>query len=92
MQGYIALAFTTVINLLLWPHLPLRKAAPLIEWKAFLEPTYILFAIGVFLVLFALYFCFFFFFITIFATLVVGLSIEELVNVLVVIYAVGILV
>ncbi|KAF2132479.1 putative monocarboxylate permease, partial [Dothidotthia symphoricarpi CBS 119687] len=87
-QGYIALAFAIVINLLLRPRLPPRKAGPLVEWKAFLEPTYVLFAIGVFLIFWAVYFCFFF--INTYATSTVGLSPEEAVNLLVVINAVGI--
>jgi MCP family monocarboxylic acid transporter-like MFS transporter 3 len=87
-QGYIALAFAIVINLLLRPRLPPRKAGPLVEWKAFLEPTYILFTMGVFLIFWALYFCFFF--INTYGTSVVGLSPEEAVNLLVVINAVGI--
>ncbi|KAI1675625.1 general substrate transporter [Pyrenophora tritici-repentis] len=87
-QGYIALAFAIVINLLLRPRLPPRKAGPLVEWKAFLEPTYILFTIGVFLVFWALYFCFFF--INTYATSVGGMSPGEAANLLVVINAVGI--
>lgn len=87
-QGYIALAFAIIINLLLRPRLPPRKAGPLVEWKAFLEPTYLLFTIGVFLIFFALYFCFFF--INTYATSIVGLSPEKAVNLLVVINAVGI--
>jgi len=87
-QGYIALAFAIIINLLLRPRLPPRKAGPLVEWKAFLEPTYALFTIGVFLIFFAVYFCFFF--INTYATSVAGLSPEKAVNLLVVINAVGI--
>jgi MCP family monocarboxylic acid transporter-like MFS transporter 3 len=87
-QAYIALAFAIVIILLLRPRLPPRKAGPVVEWKAFLEPTYSLFTIGVFLIFWALYFCFFF--INTYATSVVGLSPAEAVNLLVVINAVGI--
>jgi MFS family permease len=87
-QGYIALAFAIIINFLLQPRLPPRKAGPLVEWKAFLEPTYILFTIGVFLIFWTLYFCHFF--INTYATSLVGLSPEEAVNLLVVINAVGI--
>ncbi|ORY02732.1 putative monocarboxylate permease [Clohesyomyces aquaticus] len=87
-QGYIALAFAIAINLLLRPRLPWRKAGPLAEWKAFLEPRYTLFMIGVFLIFWALYFCFFF--TNTYATSIVGLSPEEAVNLLVAINAVGI--
>ncbi|KAI0189898.1 putative monocarboxylate permease [Astrocystis sublimbata] len=87
-QGYIALLFAVVINLLLRPRLPPRKAGPLVEWHAFLEPAYMLFTIGVFLIFWALYFCFFY--INTYATSVIGLSPEAAVNLLVVINAVGI--
>jgi MCP family monocarboxylic acid transporter-like MFS transporter 3 len=87
-QGYIALAFAIAINLLLRPRLPPRTAGPIVEWKAFSEPTYILFTIGVFLIFWALYFCFFF--INTYATTIVGLSPKEAVNLLVIINAVGI--
>jgi MCP family monocarboxylic acid transporter-like MFS transporter 3 len=87
-QDYIALVFAIVINLVLRPRLPPRKAGPLVEWRAFLEPTYLLFTIGVFLIFWALYFCFFF--INTYATTIAGLSPGEAVNLLVVINAVGI--
>nr|POF14360.1 aspyridones efflux protein apdf [Quercus suber] len=87
-QGYIALALAVAIILLLRPRLPPRKTGPLVEWKAFTEPTYVLFTIGVFLIFWAVYFCFFF--INTYATSLVGLSANEAVNLLVVISAVGI--
>jgi MCP family monocarboxylic acid transporter-like MFS transporter 3 len=86
-QGYIALAFAIVINLLLRPRLPPRRTGPLVEWSAFGEPTYMLFTIGVFMLFWALYFCFFF--IQTYAMQVTGLKPEEAVNLLVVINAVG---
>ncbi|KAI1747347.1 putative monocarboxylate permease [Xylaria castorea] len=87
-QGYIALTFAIIINLLLRPRLPPRKSGPLIEWHAFTEPAYLLFTIGVFLIFWALYFCFFY--INTYATSIIGLSPESAVNLLVVINAVGI--
>ncbi|KAI8961930.1 putative monocarboxylate permease [Daldinia sp. FL1419] len=87
-QGYVALAFAIMINLLLRPRLPPRKSGPLVEWSAFLEPVYLLFTIGVFLMFWALYFCFFY--INTYATSIIGLAPEEAVNLLVVITAVGI--
>jgi MCP family monocarboxylic acid transporter-like MFS transporter 3 len=87
-QGYIALAFAIIINLLLRPRLPPRRTGPLVEWSAFGEPTYMLFTIGVFMLFWALYFCFFF--IQTYAMQVAGLEPEEAVNLLVVINAVGI--
>ncbi|KAI1333972.1 putative monocarboxylate permease [Xylariaceae sp. FL0016] len=87
-QGYIALSFAVVINLILRPPLPPRKAGPLVEWHAFLEPAYALFTVGVFLIFWALYFCFFYN--NTYATFVVGLSPQAAVNLLVVISGVGI--
>jgi MCP family monocarboxylic acid transporter-like MFS transporter 3 len=87
-QGCIALAFVIVINILLHPRLPPRKSGPLVEWRAFLEPTYALFTVGMFLIFWALYFCYFY--ITVYATNIIGLSEESGVYLLVVISAVGI--
>ena len=58
--GFVALFFSVIINLLLRPRLPPRKSGPIIEWAAFLEPAYVLFSIGVFLMFWALYFGFFY--------------------------------
>jgi hypothetical protein len=41
--------FAIGINLLLQLRLPLDKAVSFVKWKAWLDPTYILLAIGVFL-------------------------------------------
>lgn len=86
-QGYIALAFAVVITLTLRPRIPPRKTGPIFEWEAFTEPTYTLFAIGVFLIFWAVYFCLFF--INTYASTFVGLSPNEAVNLLVIISAVG---
>ncbi|KAL1964627.1 hypothetical protein VTN77DRAFT_6801 [Rasamsonia byssochlamydoides] len=87
-QGYIALAFAIIINLLLRPRLPPRKSGPLVEWPAFLEPAYSLFTVGMFLIFWALYFCFFY--VNTYATSIIGLSDISAVNLLIVISAVGI--
>ncbi|KAI0154992.1 putative monocarboxylate permease [Xylariaceae sp. FL1272] len=87
-QGYIALVFAIILNLLLRPRLMPRKAGPLVEWHAFLEPAYALFTIGVFLIFWALYFCFFY--INTYATLVIGQSPVAAVYLLIVISGVGI--
>lgn len=87
-QGFIALAFAIIINLLLRPRLPPRKSGPLVEWPAFREPAYSLFTVGMFLIFWALYFCFFY--VNTYATAVIGLSDLSAVNLLVVISAVGI--
>jgi MFS transporter, MCT family, solute carrier family 16 (monocarboxylic acid transporters), member 3 len=58
--GFIALLFAITILILIKPRMPPRRSGPLIEWAAFKEPTYTFFAIGVFLVYWALYFGFFY--------------------------------
>ncbi|OAA36227.1 Major facilitator superfamily domain, general substrate transporter [Cordyceps fumosorosea ARSEF 2679] len=87
-QGYISLVFAVVVVVVFRPRLPPRKAGPIVEWKAFTEPTYVLFTIGVVLIFAAVYFCFFF--INTYATLRVGLSPEAAANLLVIISAIGI--
>jgi len=87
-QGFIALLFAIIINLLLRPRLPPRRSGALVDLEAFREPAYILFTIGVFLIFWGLYFCFFF--INTYATSIIGLNPEQAVNLLVVISAVGI--
>lgn len=42
------------------PRLPPRKSGPLVEWAAFHELPYTLFAIGMFLNFWALYFAFYY--------------------------------
>ena len=59
-SGFIMLLFAIAINLLLRPRLPPRKSGPLIEWDALREPPYVLFAIGMFLIFWAIYFGFFY--------------------------------
>lgn len=86
-QGYIALAFAIIINLLLRPRLPPRRSGPLIEWHAFLELPYVLFTIGMFLIFWALYFCSFY--INTYATSITGMSPESAADLLVIINAVG---
>ncbi|MCJ1281871.1 hypothetical protein MMC26_001194 [Xylographa opegraphella] len=58
--AFVALFFAVIINILLRPRLPPRKAGPIVEWAAFREPSYVLFAIGMFLIFWALYFGFFY--------------------------------
>ena len=59
-QAIIALVFAILINLLLQPRLAPRVSGPLVEWAAFRELPYVLFAIGCFLFFWVLYFCFFY--------------------------------
>jgi MFS transporter, MCT family, solute carrier family 16 (monocarboxylic acid transporters), member 3 len=59
-QAFIALFLAIVALLLLRPQLKPRRAGPMVEWAAFKEPPYVLFASGGFLFFWALYFGFFY--------------------------------
>jgi MFS family permease len=56
----VALVIDVVALLLLKPRLAPRKTGPLVEWGAFKEPPYVLYATGSFLIFWALYFGFFY--------------------------------
>lgn len=58
--GFVALVMTLIANVLLRPYLPPRRNGSLVEWSAFRELPYVLFALGAFLNLYALYFGFFY--------------------------------
>ncbi|MCJ1312421.1 hypothetical protein MMC25_006095 [Agyrium rufum] len=87
-QGLVVLMFAILINLLLRPRAPPRKSRPLVDWQAFREPPYSLFAAGLFLIFWALYFGNYY--INIFATREIGLSDSEATNLLILINVVGI--
>lgn len=59
-MAFVALVICVIANLLLKPYLPPRKSGPLLEWDAFKELPYCLFALGGFLNLYLLYFGFFY--------------------------------
>ncbi|KAM0426463.1 hypothetical protein ACHAPT_008154 [Fusarium lateritium] len=87
-QAFIALFFTVIIISLLRPRLPPRKSGPLVELRAFLEPSYSFFTAGMFFIFWALYFAFFY--INTYATSKIGVSGATAANLLVIINAVGI--
>lgn len=58
--AFVALVLCVIANLLLKPYLPPRKAGPMVEWGAFRELPYVLFALGGFLHSYTLYFGFFY--------------------------------
>ena len=58
--GFVMLAVQTVTLAFHKPRLPPRKTGALVEWKAFTELPYTLFAIGMFLVFWGLYFAFYY--------------------------------
>jgi MFS transporter, MCT family, solute carrier family 16 (monocarboxylic acid transporters), member 3 len=59
-SAFVALSISTASLLMLRPRLSPRKSGPLVEWQAFKELPYTLFAVGGFLFFWALYFGFFF--------------------------------
>jgi len=58
--AFVALVVCVVANLLLRPRLSPRRSGPLVEWGAFTEQPYVLFAAGGFFLFWALYFGFFY--------------------------------
>jgi MFS family permease len=59
-SAFVALFVSVISILLLKPRLAPRRAGPLVEWDAFKEAPYVLFASGSFLIFWALYFGFFY--------------------------------
>jgi MFS family permease len=55
-SGFVALFCTTTAILLIRPRLQPRRSGPLVEWSAFRETAYLLYAIGAFLLYWALFF------------------------------------
>ncbi|KAJ6157276.1 hypothetical protein N7497_006161 [Penicillium chrysogenum] len=58
--GFISLSTLIPCLLFLKQRLPPRKSGPIVEWGAFKEPSYLLFAIGMFLNFWGLYVAFFY--------------------------------
>lgn len=71
-MGFVFLANSAIALALVRQRTTARKSGPLLEWSAFTELPYLLFTIGVFLVLWGVYFAYYF--ITIFATDIVHMS------------------
>jgi len=53
--GLLAIAFT-----FMRPRLPPRSTGPIVDWKAFTEPVFVLFVAGIFFVLWNVYFTFYY--------------------------------
>ncbi|KAF5025891.1 hypothetical protein F66182_2010 [Fusarium sp. NRRL 66182] len=86
--AFVALVMIVAANLILKPYLPPRKSGPLVEWEAFRELPYLLFALGAFLNFYALYFGFFY--VNVYARNVIGFSSVEAVSLLLIINAMSI--
>ncbi|KAL5043411.1 hypothetical protein BDW71DRAFT_187986 [Aspergillus fruticulosus] len=87
--GFISLATLIPCLVFLKQRLPPRKSGPLVEWTAFKEPSYLFFAIGMFLNFWGLYIGFFY--IGSFTREVIGASTTTSINVLLLMNGIGLL-
>ncbi|KAF8243155.1 MFS monocarboxylate transporter-like protein [Wilcoxina mikolae CBS 423.85] len=85
--GFVCLFLLIISNTIMRPRLPPRKTGSLVEWAAFKEPQYTLFAIGMFLSFLGLYFAFFY--VSAFAKTRLYMSQDDAFNTLIVMNAVG---
>lgn len=59
-MGFVILFNTILVIVFIKPRLGARPKGPLVEWAAFKELPYALFAIGIFLALLGLYFAYYY--------------------------------
>lgn len=85
--GFISLATLTPCVLFLKQRLPPRQSGPLVEWAAFREMPYLLFAVGMFLNFWGLYVGFFY--IGSFSRNIIGVSTDRSIDLLLVMNGVG---
>ena len=86
--GFVALFCMMTAIILIRPQLPPRKSGPIVEWAAFKEVSYALYAIGAFLLYWALFFVAFY--INSFARNVIGISTVDSVQLLLILNSVSI--
>ncbi|KAJ4160053.1 uncharacterized protein LMH87_007985 [Akanthomyces muscarius] len=79
-SAFVALVATGTALLLLRPRLKPRRSGPLVEWSAFTEKPYLFFAIGAFMLYWALFFASFY--INSFARNILGFSTEDSIQLL----------
>ncbi|XWW96296.1 hypothetical protein V2A60_004269 [Cordyceps javanica] len=79
-SAFVALVATGIALLLLRPRLKPRRSGPLVEWSAFTEKPYLFFAIGAFVLYWALFFASFY--INSFARNILGFSTEDSIQLL----------
>ena len=58
--GFVMLVNAVVTSLFIRTRLPPRRTGPIVEWAAFKELPYVLFALGMFLNFWGLYFAFYY--------------------------------
>ncbi|KAI0377978.1 MFS general substrate transporter [Hypomontagnella monticulosa] len=86
--GFVALFMVVIMNLLLKPRSLPRKTGSLVEWAAFKEPPYVVFAAGAFMLYWALYFGYFY--VNTYAISVASFTPTSAVSLLLIMNAVGI--
>jgi MFS family permease len=59
-MGFVFIANSAVTLAIVRPRVVARKGGPLVEWAAFKELPYLLFAVGTFLALWGLYFAYYY--------------------------------
>ncbi|KAL8701586.1 MAG: hypothetical protein Q9201_004830 [Fulgogasparrea decipioides] len=85
--GFVMLGLQALALAFVRPRLPPRKSGPLVEWAAFRELLYTLFAIGMFLVFFGLYFAIYY--VGSFGRDIIGISQDDSINNLLILNGVG---
>ncbi|CEL06664.1 Putative Monocarboxylate transporter [Aspergillus calidoustus] len=87
--GFISLATLTPCLVFLRQRLPPRRSGPIVEWSAFKEPSYLFFAIGMFLNFWGLYIGFFY--IGSFSRDIIGVPSSTSIDVLLLMNGIGLL-
>ncbi|KAL8950090.1 MAG: hypothetical protein Q9222_003854 [Ikaeria aurantiellina] len=85
--GLVMLVLQAVALAFVRPRLPPRKSGPLVEWAAFREVPYVLFAVGMFLNFWGLYFAFYY--VGAFGRNILGISEADSINNLLILNGVG---
>jgi hypothetical protein len=58
--GFLNLGLLAIAFIFMRPRLPPRSTGPIVDWKAFTEPVFVLFVAGIFFVLWNVYFTFYY--------------------------------
>ena len=87
--GFLMLAFQLLALVLARTRLPPRKVGPLVEWSAFTELPYVLFAISIFFVFWGTYPAYYY--ISEYASAVIGVSQTNSFNLIILINGIGII-
>lgn len=87
--GFLVLGCLSLCNLVVRQRVPPRRSGPIVEWSAFKEPSYTLFAAGMFFNFWGVYFAFFY--VGSFARNIIGLPYGQSVNLILVLNGVGFL-